>query len=58
MTRAERRALLGDAVIEQIHRRVAAAPPPDAELIAALRPILTNPAKRRTPPAESAPAAA
>lgn len=58
MTRAERLALLGPAVIAQIHERVAAAPPPDAELIAALRPILTNPAKRRTPTSEPAPLAA
>lgn len=58
MTRAERLALLGPDVIAQIHKRVAAAPPPDAELIAALRPILTNPAKRRPPIADSAPAAA
>ncbi|MFD4740556.1 hypothetical protein ACFWNQ_24810 [Streptomyces virginiae] len=58
MTRAERLALLGPDVIEHIHTLVAAAPPPDAELVAALRPILTNPAKRRTRPADSTPAAA
>lgn len=44
MTPAQRRALLGDDVIAHIHDLVAAAPPPDAELIAALRPILTRPA--------------
>lgn len=43
MTPAERRALLGDAVIEHIRQLVAAAPPPDAELVAELRPIFTNP---------------
>lgn len=58
MTRAERLALLGPEVIEQIRQRVAQAPPPDAELIAALRPILTNPAKRRPSVADSAPVAA
>ncbi|MFF6940408.1 hypothetical protein [Streptomyces lavendulae] len=58
MTRAERVALLGPAIVAHIERSVAAAPPPTPELIDALRPILTNPAKRRTPPADSAPAAA
>ncbi|MGR4883997.1 hypothetical protein ACIPUC_31895 [Streptomyces sp. LARHCF249] len=61
MNRAERRALLGDEMIEYIHRRVAEAPPPDAELIAALRPILTNPARRQRSevgPEHSMPAAA
>ncbi|MFD8577214.1 hypothetical protein ACFV1H_18015 [Streptomyces virginiae] len=43
MTPEERRALLGDDVIEHIRQLVAAAPPPDAELVAALRPIFTNP---------------
>ncbi|MFJ3173755.1 hypothetical protein ACIPJK_23650 [Streptomyces roseus] len=45
MTRAERLALLGPDVVAHIHREVAAAPPPSPELIAALRPILTNPAR-------------
>jgi hypothetical protein len=58
VTRAERLALLGPDFVAYIRERVAAAPPPDAELIAALRPILTNPAKRRTSHAASAPAAA
>lgn len=44
MTAAERRALLGDAVIEQIHERVAEAPEPTADVIAKLRRILTRPA--------------
>lgn len=46
MTPAERRALLGDDVIARIHREVAAAPAPTAEVIARLRRILTHPAKR------------
>ncbi|MFD3802592.1 hypothetical protein ACFWTC_02960 [Streptomyces sp. NPDC058619] len=58
MTRAERLALLGPTVVAHCREEAAAAPPPDAELIAALRPILTSPAKRRTLAAESTPAAA
>ncbi|MCX5197178.1 hypothetical protein OOK31_25325 [Streptomyces sp. NBC_00249] len=58
MTRAELVAYLGPATVAHIEQGVAAAPPPSPDLIAALRPILTNPAKRRTPPADSAPAAA
>ncbi|WKD36562.1 hypothetical protein [Streptomyces xanthophaeus] len=58
MTREERIAILGAATVARLEAEAAAAPPPDAELIAALRPILTNPAKRRTPPADSTPAAA
>ncbi|MEU4947663.1 hypothetical protein [Streptomyces lavendulae] len=58
MTRAERLALLGPDFVAYIRESVASAPPPSPELIDALRPILTNPAKRRTPPADSAPAAA
>ncbi|MFB6809465.1 hypothetical protein [Streptomyces sp. NPDC056387] len=58
MTRAERIALLGPEFVAYIRERVAEAPPPDDALIDTLRPILTNPAKRRTPPADSAPAAA
>lgn len=50
MTPAERRrALLGDDVIEHIHREVAAAlaeAPPSQELISKLRRILTRPAGR------------
>ncbi len=58
MTRAERLAILGPDVIARCHAEADAAPPPDAELIAALRPILTNPAKRRPQVANSTPAAA
>ncbi|MFD5509171.1 hypothetical protein ACFWIB_15520 [Streptomyces sp. NPDC127051] len=43
MSPEERRALLGDACIEHIHQLVDAAPPPDAELVAELRQIFTNP---------------
>lgn len=42
--RACRHAILGDEVVAYIHREVDASPPPDAALIEALRPILTNPA--------------
>ncbi|MGW0495089.1 hypothetical protein ACWD0Z_06500 [Streptomyces sp. NPDC003007] len=48
MRAAERRALLGDAVIAQIRERVAAAPKPPADVIDALRPILARPARRVT----------
>jgi hypothetical protein len=58
VTRAERLALLGPAVVEHVRREAEAAPAMPPELIAALRPILTNPARRRTPDADSAPAAA
>ncbi|MFE5492599.1 hypothetical protein ACFQ7Z_21985 [Streptomyces virginiae] len=44
--RACRHAILGDEVVAHIRKLVDAAPPPDQELIAALRPILTNPAQR------------
>ncbi|WP_328721786.1 hypothetical protein OHT52_21345 [Streptomyces sp. NBC_00247] len=44
MTRDERRALLGDATIAQIHERVAEAPVADVELCDRLRRILTRPA--------------
>lgn len=44
MTREERRAILGDAVIADIHRQVAEAPQPPPELIQKLRRILTRPA--------------
>lgn len=49
MTRAERRALLGDDVIAYIHDQVAAAPPPPPELIEELRRILTRPAGLSVP---------
>lgn len=58
MTRAERLALLGPEFLAYIRESVSTAPPPSPELIAALRPILTNPAKRRTPHTNSTPAAA
>ncbi|MFJ5804810.1 hypothetical protein [Streptomyces sp. NPDC093093] len=58
MTRAERIALLGPEYVAYIRQRVAEAPDPDDAHIDELRPILTAPAKRRTPPADSAPAAA
>lgn len=57
MTREERRALLGDDVIAHIHVMVAAAPPPAAGVIAALRLILTRPALRTARPAARAEAA-
>lgn len=44
---AERRRLLGDAVIEHIHAEVAKAPPPTPDVLDLLRPILTRPAGRR-----------
>lgn len=43
MTAAERRALLGDAVIEHIHAEADYAPPPPPEVLDVLRPILTRP---------------
>ncbi|MEE4598283.1 hypothetical protein V2J94_41680 [Streptomyces sp. DSM 41524] len=49
MTPAERRALLGDDVIDHIHREVEEAlaeAPPTPEVLAALRRILTRPAGR------------
>jgi hypothetical protein len=42
----ERRRILGDAVIAEIHARVAAAPEPSPEVIDKLRRILTRPAGR------------
>lgn len=53
---AERRALLGDKVIEHIHECVAAAPEPPPEVIDYLRRILTRPANRtpQTRPADRA----
>ncbi|MFJ2737681.1 hypothetical protein [Streptomyces sp. NPDC087317] len=44
MTREERRAILGDAVIAHVHERVAQAPEPTDELVEELRRIMTNPA--------------
>ncbi|MFD5880889.1 hypothetical protein [Streptomyces yangpuensis] len=41
-----RQAILGDEVVAHIRKLVDAAPPLSQELIAALRPILTNPARR------------
>ncbi|MFD9651751.1 hypothetical protein [Streptomyces mirabilis] len=61
MIHEERRALLGDAVIAQIHERVAAAPEPSPEVIDKLRRILTRPAGRITgsgPAADAQPLAA
>lgn len=46
MKAAERRRLLGDDVIADIHRQVAEAPEPTPELIDHLRRILTRPAAR------------
>lgn len=46
MTREQRRALLGDTVIEHIHEEVAAAPEPSPELISRLRLILAPAAGR------------
>lgn len=46
MRAAERRALLGDAVIEHIHELVDAAPEPSPEVIDKLRRVLTRPAVR------------
>lgn len=57
MTPAERRALLGDDAIAQIHReveRALAEAPPSPELLARLRPILTRPAARPTAGADQA----
>lgn len=49
MTAAERRALLGDAVIEHIADEVDDAPAPTPEVLDALRPILTRPAVAPAP---------
>jgi hypothetical protein len=46
MTREQRRALLGDDVIAEIHARVAQAPDPSPELVEDLRRIMTRPAGR------------
>ncbi|MFF9554536.1 hypothetical protein ACF1DY_01710 [Streptomyces albus] len=42
MSPEERRRFLGDAVIQQIHDEVREAPAPPAEVLDALRPILTS----------------
>lgn len=60
MTREERRALLGDAVIAEIHERVAQAPEPTDELVEKLRRIMTRPAgvvPQAAPMPETPPAA-
>ncbi|MFJ8345123.1 hypothetical protein ACIQ9J_01850 [Streptomyces sp. NPDC094153] len=44
MTREERLAILGPAVVAHIHERVAEAPEPTDELVENLRRIMTNPA--------------
>ncbi|MFD8866073.1 hypothetical protein ACFV1F_17140 [Streptomyces sp. NPDC059590] len=57
MTPEERRRLLGDDVIADIHHQVARAlaeAPPSPELLARLRPILTRPAGRTTAAADRA----
>ncbi|MBQ1122586.1 hypothetical protein [Streptomyces sp. B15] len=51
MTREQRRALLGDTVIEQIRADVEAAPAPPADVLDLLRPIFARP--HRTPAAPS-----
>ncbi|KMS79063.1 hypothetical protein ACH49_13455 [Streptomyces leeuwenhoekii] len=45
MTREERRALLGDDVIAQIHERVAETPMPGPEVVDDLRRILARPGR-------------
>jgi hypothetical protein len=60
MTREERRALLGDDVIAEIHERVAEAPEPSDELVEELRRIMTRPAglvPQAAPVGETPPAA-
>ena len=57
MTREERRAILGDDVIAQIHTRVELAPPPSPELVEELRRIMTRPGGE-IPAAQQAGAAA
>lgn len=44
MTREERRSLLGDEVIAEIHERVRQAPEPPDEVVEKLRRIMTRPA--------------
>lgn len=50
MTREERRALLGDAVIEHIHECVKDAPPPPQHVIDSLRRVFSRPAARPAVP--------
>jgi hypothetical protein len=53
MTREERRALLGDAVIARIHAEADAAiaeHPPTSEVLDRLRPVLARPALPATRP--------
>lgn len=58
MTPAEqRRALLGDDVIEQIRERVKLAPDPSPELVEELRRIFTNPGGSTPEPRPAADAA-
>jgi hypothetical protein len=46
MTREQRRTLLGDTVIAQIHERVGETPAPGPEVIAELRHVFARPAGR------------
>lgn len=57
MTRAERLAILGPDAVAWIHQRVADAPPPDADAIKVLQPLLSAPARRlvKSVPAPLAP---
>jgi hypothetical protein len=55
MTRAERRALLGDEVLAHIEKEVDAAPEPTPEVVESLRRIFTQP--QVAAPVETAPAA-
>ncbi|MFH9414009.1 hypothetical protein [Streptomyces rochei] len=60
MTREERRALLGDRVIAEIHERVAQAPEPSDDVVEKLRRIMTRPSglvPQAAPVRETAPAA-
>ncbi|MFF7553631.1 hypothetical protein ACFZA9_12175 [Streptomyces olivaceus] len=58
MSPAERRALLGDQVIAQIHERVEATPVPSPEVIDGLRRIFARPAGRAVQERRPAAAAA
>jgi hypothetical protein len=48
MTREERRAILGDQVIAELHKRVDLAPDPSPELVEELRRIWTAPREAAT----------
>lgn len=50
MKAAERRRILGDAYIADLHRQVAEAPDPTPDVIDTLRRILTRPAGRTSQP--------